>query len=552
MHLFGCYLIKTVVLGSSVIKRIAFCVLLFAPLFLCTCKSSIDTGLNVKVTHENISMSIVKVTHENISMSIIDMFGDDDATYVIAKLELSEHDSVYDGKIPDYSVLVTGNISGGYSSCCIGYDEENKTQTYLVKINSPDRCNVDIEFGDYCSTSDLTRKIVDGDWKFSVDLRKRTPLLNTIDVNEGVLSQINVFERAVILFPMNGTEELSNCKIEFKGKNGKTIIPSADSLAVDGCYSSCGVVTFENAEDGEPKKIVIDGVEYPLNGEPKDCAAVNRNAHNPYYDLGIPDSAFKTVTNEWQWYEPGTDSSGQQLPIEYCTYSYTQYGTPNIMTHIMVVRHVWRGETSYTTYTAEDGNEYSKASAMMKVELCTLPHTVVYYKDTDSFDLMLGGERLTQIVEPAIQIEKTSSGVPQVVVGRYEFGDAENKDNAAGNGLLELSEVLIGVLDIPSYDLASTPVNIEKSEANASKFVGASDSYMPIEEYYSNYNTQIQRYGYAMGSVKSKVNGYLREDGQYFGVRVWFAAPYANRSSVTSYRGMYDLSAECGKYCRHE
>ena len=209
----------------------------------------------------------------------------------------------------------------------------------------------------------------------------------------------------------------------------------------------------------------------------------------------------------------------------------------------MIVGYTWQGDTSYSTFTGEDGNKYAKASAMMKIELFRLPHTVVYYTESNTFDLMLGGERLTQIDEPAIQIKKTSSNIPHVVVGRYEFSDANKKGNILGTGALVLSEVLVGVLDLPSYGFASVLVDIGELISNASDTVNASDGYVPIEEYYSNYNTQVQRYGHAMGSVKSKVRGYLREQGQHFGVRVWFATPYANRSSVTSLQGSYSVSA---------
>ena len=275
----------------------------------------------------------------------------------------------------------------------------------------------------------------------------------------------------------------------------------------------------------------------------RDYTVMTRDTHNPYYDIGIPDSTFKTATDSWRWLAAGLDSNGHQLPIRYYAYSYTQYGNPNIMTHIMIVGYVWQGDTSYSTYQGEDGAEYAKASAMMKVELFMLPHTVVYYTESNTFGLMLGGERLTQIEEPAIEIKKASSNIPHVVVGRYEFSDANKKGNFLGLGALVLSEVVIGVLDLPSFGFASVLVDIGELIDDASTTVNASDGLMPIEEYYCNYNTQVQRYGYAMGSVRSRVRGYLREQGQHLGVRVWFATPYANRANVTSYQGIYYVSA---------
>lgn len=276
----------------------------------------------------------------------------------------------------------------------------------------------------------------------------------------------------------------------------------------------------------------------------RDYTVMTRDTHNPYYDLGIPDSTFKTATDSWRWLAAGLDSNGHQLPIRYYAYSYTQYGNPNIMTHIMIVGHMWQGDDEYELYTAEDGAQYARASALMTVELFTLPHTVIYYTESNSFGLMLGGERLTQIVEPAIKIEKATTGIPHLVVGRYEFAEAEKKGNFLGLGALVLGEVVVGVLDLGTFGFTSVVVDIASLIAGASDSVGSEDSDSPKEGYYySNPNTQVQRYGYVMGSVKSELRGYLREEGHHLGVRVWFATPYAYRSNVTSYQDIYYVSA---------
>lgn len=265
--------------------------------------------------------------------------------------------------------------------------------------------------------------------------------------------------------------------------------------------------------------------------------------NNPYLYLGVQDSTFKTATNSWRWLAAGPASNGTQLPIRYYAYSFTRYGeTDLIYTHIMIVGYVWQADTSYTTYVAEDNKEYAKAGAVMKVELFKLPHTVIYNTITGKFKFMVGGERLTQIEEPSIQILKTSSNIQHLVVGRYEFSNATKKGGFLGLGSLVLSEVLVGLLDLKTYGIASTLVNITSIISNASKSVGAEDGYVPVEVYYSSYDTQVIRYGNAIGSVKSKVKGYLREEGQHFGLRVWFATPYANRSQVTSVMGIYYVS----------
>lgn len=264
--------------------------------------------------------------------------------------------------------------------------------------------------------------------------------------------------------------------------------------------------------------------------------------HNPYYDLGIPDSTFKTATDSWRWLAVGKDSYGNYLPIRYYAYSYQKYGNPNIMTHIMIIGHVWQKDNEYTTFTGEDNATYAKASAMLKIELFAEPQTVVYYSDTNTFGLMLGGESLTQIEEPAVEIKKSSSNIPHVVVGRYEYSNATKKRNFLGLGALVLKEVAVGVLDIPSYGFASVLMDIGELIVDASMSVGSSDGTSPVESYYSNASTQVQRYGHAIGGVKSTVRGYLRSADQHLGVRVWFATPVANASSVTSITWVYFVS----------
>lgn len=325
----------------------------------------------------------------------------------------------------------------------------------------------------------------------------------------------------------------------FKISTEETLVAKAnefyymkDSNRIDSCsFSDFAMDDMATSEEYEVMKA-------------RDYSQMRRSGNNPYYDLGIPDSTFKTATNSWRWLSAGKDIYGNYLPIKYYAYSYTKYGNPNIMTHIMIVGHAWQRDANYTSYYDENNDLYARASGMLKIELFKTPHTVVYYTESDSFDFMLGGELLTHIVEPAIEIKKTSSGIPHVVVGRYEFSDATKKGNFLGLGALVLKEVAVGVLDLPSFGFASVLVDIGELISNASTSVGANDGYAPIEEYYSNYMTQVQRYGEAMGSIKSQVRGYLNNEGQHLGVRVWFATPDANRTSVNNISWTYYVSPD--------
>lgn len=101
----------------------------------------------------------------------------------------------------------------------------------------------------------------------------------------------------------------------------------------------------------------------------KDYSQMRRSGNNPYYDLGIPDSTFKTATNSWRWLSAGKDVYGNYLPIKYYAYSYTKYGNPNIMTHIMIVGHAWQRDANYTSYYGENNDLYAKASGMLMMAM---------------------------------------------------------------------------------------------------------------------------------------------------------------------------------------
>lgn len=263
---------------------------------------------------------------------------------------------------------------------------------------------------------------------------------------------------------------------------------------------------------------------------------------NPYDYLGIPDSSFKTVTDKWQWLGVGPiPDTNTYLPLRYYAYSYAQPGAPqNICTHIMIIGRVDEMPTTSTTITS-NGKKFSKATAMIKMEIYEVPHTVVYYTREGKFEFMLGGENLTQIPEPSVRIRKTSNGVKHVLTGRYSFSNATKKNYA---GALILRSAVVELLDKNTYGITSKALDIVDIINKSNMSVGANDGYVPIEEYSPDYDYQINMYGEAMGSVKHKVKGYLRTKGQYLGTRAWFAVPYADRASATKLTWVYYVSIE--------
>lgn len=210
------------------------------------------------------------------------------------------------------------------------------------------------------------------------------------------------------------------------------------------------------------------------------------------------------------------------------------------MTHIMILEWLFRTPASHS-YTIENGVTYASFEGMFRIEMFRDPDTVVYYTDTGLFDYMEGGKFLTQIDTPSVELKKTSTNIPHVVTGRYEFSNADNASIWPLANLV-LKDVMVGILDATGYGYLGALVNIVDLIANPSDAIGASEASEPFEVYSSSFYVQQQRYGHAMGSIKSAVNGYLNIEGHFLGSRVWFATPETYGASVKQITGVAYVS----------
>lgn len=238
---------------NKVIKALVCCVLTSAIIFLCSCDNRDVSDLNTPIVHENISISL------------LELFGDEENTYIVAEVKLSESDSVYEGKIAE--TIITGDITGSYSTNCIGYDDNKKTQIYLIHINSSVKCKVEIDFRNYRSSSNPMNLIVEANWTFSVDLSKQNSLIRTVNVNDDIISHIKIFEKGIIIIPAQeyAIEDLSNCKIEIKDEFDSSVSLLANSLSADKCYLSFGCILLNtSSNNGNINKLTIDEKEYLL------------------------------------------------------------------------------------------------------------------------------------------------------------------------------------------------------------------------------------------------------------------------------------------------
>ncbi len=235
------------------LKGILVCTLAMIAVGLCSCEREDVPGLNTSVTHENIAVTLT------------DLFGDEEHTYITAEVELTENDSVYEGTIAE--IIVSGDGTGGYSWHCIGWDKKSHTQTYLIAVTSSDKCVRTIEFLDYRSVTDPMNEIADASWLFSVDTSAAELLCDTVEVHDEMLSEIRVFESAMILIPSDGvsTEALSALEATVIDQSGNEAALSANSLSAERCRFSFGILLLEEEISSDISKIVLGEKEYLLH-----------------------------------------------------------------------------------------------------------------------------------------------------------------------------------------------------------------------------------------------------------------------------------------------
>lgn len=200
------------------------------------------------------------VVVENISVEVVDFFGDTENTYFVVNLLLSEHDSVYDGQLS--SVIVNTKTQGGYSFYCVGRDEIEHTQTYLIHINAPAKGKIELTFKNYRSTTNPMNRIVDGEWLFTIDSKEMKSPNETITIEDKALRHIKLFDNAIIILPSTSItfEELRSYKISAFDEMGEEISVTVNSMLENSCYFNFAFLMFENQNDLE--KISINNIDY--------------------------------------------------------------------------------------------------------------------------------------------------------------------------------------------------------------------------------------------------------------------------------------------------
>lgn len=239
------------------ILRCAFCCV-FLPA-VCWMLWSCESQRTRAGSHEPVAV-------ENVSVEIVDFFGDAENTYVVAELLLSEHDSVYDGQLSSL-IVDAAKMQGGYSFNCVGRDEIEHTQTYLICIGARAKGEIGLTFINYRSVIDPMNRIVEGEWLFSIDSKEMTSLNETITIEDKTLNHIKLFDNAIIILPSTNIslEEFRAYKVSAFDTRGEEIPTVVNSMLENNCYFNFAFLMFENQNDLE--KISINNIDYFIDSK---------------------------------------------------------------------------------------------------------------------------------------------------------------------------------------------------------------------------------------------------------------------------------------------
>lgn len=255
--------------------------------------------------------------------------------------------------------------------------------------------------------------------------------------------------------------------------------------------------------------------------------------NNPFYDMGISNSTFKSVTNTWRQRVLRSWNSITSVYSEnYYTYSYENYGNDNIYTLIMIIEF----KTDAFEDTSASGAAISSKQLRIKV---VANETVIYYPEDNVFDLGLG---LNDIIKfaPHIFIEKTGDEVGHIAVSR-EFGGEGYSSSNIWKAVSKAASIGVGIIDdaltkgaitmtLDILDIIYTSAVPERVTLGAA-----------LHEYGETVEEQYDNWGYVFGSVDIEMDGYLRSPDDYFFVEGNFVADSLDVVGDTRWRLSYSI-----------
>ncbi len=211
--------------------------LILALVMLLTACSSGGAGINQAVTHENLSVQITKV------------FGDEKNAYILFEANVSEAESVTNGRLS--TAIVNVKSAGGYSFSLIGRSEETHTQTYLLKVSGDKRLagkKMGVSLSDYRSEENLMENLIEAgmEWAFEFTYQPEKVTASS----DSMLANISLYGGVLVITPKDADawEEIKEAGgldvVDVKGELLTPILCSADETR---CYLSEIVYVFDPA-----------------------------------------------------------------------------------------------------------------------------------------------------------------------------------------------------------------------------------------------------------------------------------------------------------------
>lgn len=259
--------------------------------------------------------------------------------------------------------------------------------------------------------------------------------------------------------------------------------------------------------------------------EKNELLSIKSSDHNYFYNIGVPDSIFQTETNEW---------GGQRLsttPYRYCVYyPFQKFGSQNINTHIMIYNYDYSVVDS--GYVSSHNMYRSTAELTIRVEY---NETIVYRPYEDSYELSLGGNDLVEF-HPSIEWKKSGGDIGLIVSAREFSGDGRSLSGGSANGI---SQIIVGVFDnvVTNGWISVTMDVLSLLNVGTEPYSFGSNR----KTYYQTALEQETIYGYAIGGMKLKMNGYLLSPEDEYRVLVEFNAPTQAMARKVTWVTYYSL-----------
>ena len=203
------------------------------------------------------------------------------------------------------------------------------------------------------------------------------------------------------------------------------------------------------------------------------CMNMNSRSHNPYYYEGVSDTYFQSLHEYWGWRNAG--SSG----MRFYWYTYQKFGSNNYYTTVLFLETEESIPLSYSTESI-NGTTYYIADTTYNIQIDRTSETIVYYPATDTYQYLMGGTDLVQIVEPSLQVRKTSSGTDHYIRSST-VNAAAIKTNSNLNATA-VKSILYWALNNTTYAIGTLAYELIDIYVNATYTLGNTQPYLPSDK----------------------------------------------------------------------